>query len=104
LAAAIPRPSLQQDFRIAVAPFAVDAAASEWQLISSAFIFTQNLDRLVRRRFAIAVEFRESLEACGHRQIPFAIMRRQVPYRSARQAKGKVSRPRVSILRRFHVA
>src|ERR1700732_1283306 len=40
-----------------VAPFAVDPAAGERQLISAAVILAQHLNRLIRRRFAVAIEF-----------------------------------------------
>lgn len=86
----------------AVAPLAVDAAACEWQLIGSALVLTQNLNRFVGRWFTIAVKFRESLDTCRHRQIPFAKngpVCSVVPPTGAMH-KGKLRRVRVSILRR----
>src|SRR5437016_4992362 len=40
-----------------VAPSTVDIAAGERQLIGSAVIFAQHLDRQPRRRFPFAIEF-----------------------------------------------
>jgi len=85
----------------AVAPFAVDAAACEWQFICAASVLAQNLNCLVRRRLSIAVKFRQPLYACGHRQILFEI-NAPVPQSSAQGRKAEVMRPGVSILRRRH--
>src|SRR5271169_4307154 len=52
--------------RLMVAPGAVDVTAGKWKLICAAFILAQHLNRLVRRRFSLAVEFSQSLFTLRH--------------------------------------
>jgi hypothetical protein len=49
-----------------IAPCAIDEAAGEWQLISAAMILAQHLNRLIRRRFSLAVEFSQPFFARRH--------------------------------------
>src|SRR3954451_7299395 len=50
----------------AVAPFAVDPPACERQLIGAAVILAQHLHRLIRRWFAVAIEFSQTSFARCH--------------------------------------
>lgn len=49
-----------------IAPFAIDKAAGERQLIRSAVVFAKHLDWLIRRRFAIAIELSQTSFARRH--------------------------------------
>ena len=53
-----------------VAPLAVEIIAGERQLIGSALVFAQHLDRRARWRFARAIEFSQSSFACCHLIFP----------------------------------
>src|SRR6202140_4567250 len=47
---------LEQSAGLVIAPFAIDETAGERQLIGAAVVLAQHLDRLIRRRFARAIE------------------------------------------------
>jgi len=53
-----------------VAPLAVEIIAGERQLIGSALVLAQHLDRRARWRFARAIEFSQSSIACCHLIFP----------------------------------
>ena len=53
-----------------VAPLAVEIVAGEWQLIGSALVLAQHLDRRARWRFAGAIEFSQSSFARCHGKFP----------------------------------
>jgi hypothetical protein len=49
-----------------VTPFAIDKAAGKRQLIRAAVVLAKHLDRLIRRRFAIAIELSQTSFARRH--------------------------------------
>jgi hypothetical protein len=60
---------LDKAARFIVAPGAIDPPARKGQLIGSASILAQNLNRFVGGRLVISIEFRQSLSACSHCKI-----------------------------------
>ena len=59
-----------------IAPFAIDVAAGERQLIGAAVVFAKHLDRLIRRRFAVAIELSQpSFARCHFPGSPLPIPR-----------------------------
>jgi hypothetical protein len=53
-----------------IAPLAVEVKAGERQLVGSALVLAQHLDRRARWRFARAIEFSQSSIACCHLIFP----------------------------------
>jgi hypothetical protein len=53
-----------------IAPFAIDVAAGERQLIRAAVVFAKHLDRLIRRRFAVAIKLSQTSFARCHFLVP----------------------------------
>jgi len=53
-----------------IAPFAIDETAGERQLIGAAVVLAKHLDRLIRRRFAIAIELGQTPFARCHFLLP----------------------------------
>src|ERR1700722_17002480 len=53
-----------------VAPCAVDKAAGERQLIGAAVVLAKHLNRLIRRRFTIAIELSQTSFARCHVLVP----------------------------------
>src|SRR5258708_39684810 len=52
--------------RFMIAPCPIDKAAGERQLIGAAMVLAQHLDRQIRRRFSIAIEFSQTSFARCH--------------------------------------
>ena len=53
-----------------IAPFAIDKAAGERQLIGAAVVLAKHLNRLIRRRFTIAIELSQTSLTRRHFLVP----------------------------------
>jgi hypothetical protein len=79
-----------------IAPFAIDETAGEWQLIRAAMVLAKHLNRLVRRRFAVAIELSQTSFARCHFLVSVAAARKLpdcVPRRALDPPPHALGRP-----------